>query len=130
MHVRIDPSTRILFPWNLHVGDWSAISENVRIYNPGIVWIGQRVTISLGAHLCAGSHDYRRTDLPLLKCPIEIGDESWICSEAFIGPGASVGSGAVVGARAVVMGKVLPWTVVAGNPAKCIGPRELHGSCA
>jgi putative colanic acid biosynthesis acetyltransferase WcaF len=125
-HVRVSPSTRILFPWNLRIGDWSALAEDVRIYNPGLIVIGERVTISHAAHLCSGTHDYSEPDLPLLKPPIKIGDNAWICSEAFIGPGVRVGAGAVVGARSVVSRAVIPWTVVVGNPARCIGPRHLN----
>ncbi|HEY6008458.1 MAG TPA: hypothetical protein VIU40_09070 [Geobacteraceae bacterium] len=120
------PSTRIYFPWNLSVGDWSAIGEEALIYNLGRVTIGERVTISHRAHLCAGTHDYTRPDLPLLRPGITIGDEAWVCTEAFIGPGVSVGAGAVVGARAVVVKDVAAWSVVAGNPARFIKQRELR----
>jgi putative colanic acid biosynthesis acetyltransferase WcaF len=124
-HVHTYSSTRVYFPWNLTIGEWSALGENALVYNLGPVTIGERVTISHGAHLCAGSHDYRRPDLPLLKPPITIGDQVWICADAFIGPGVTVGEGAVVGARAVAIKDVAPWTVVAGNPAELIKKREL-----
>ncbi len=122
------PSTRIYFPWNLTVGDWSAIGEDALIYNLGRVTIGEKVTISHRAHLCAGTHDYTRADLPLLKPEIVIHDQAWICADAFVGPGVTVGAGAVVGARAVVMRDVSAWTVVAGNPAQAIKKRELKTS--
>ena len=125
-HVHTYSSTRIYFPWNLTVGEWSALGENSLVYNLGPVTIGQKVTISHGAHLCAGSHDYRKPDLPLLKPPITIGDQVWICADAFVGPGVTVGEGAVVGARAVAIKDVAPWTVVAGNPAQPIKKRELE----
>jgi putative colanic acid biosynthesis acetyltransferase WcaF len=124
-HVNTYPSTRIYFPWNLAVGDWSAIGEEAFIYNLGPVTIGERVTISHRVHLCAGTHDYTLPDLPLMKPPIEIKDQAWICADAFVGPGVVVGQGAVVGARAVAMKNVPDWTVVAGNPAKPIGHRNL-----
>ena len=107
------------------MGEWSALGENALVYNLGPVTIGQKVTISHGAHLCAGSHDYRKPDLPLLKPPITIGDQVWICADAFVGPGVTVGEGAVVGARAVAIKDVAPWTVVVGNPAQPIKKREL-----
>jgi len=127
-HVNTYPGTRIYFPWNLAVGDWSAIGEDALIYNLGPVTLGKKVTISHRAHLCAGTHDYTQPDLPLLKPPIVIGDQTWICADAFIGPGVTVGEGAVVGARAVVMKNVQPWTVVVGNPARFVKKRELRST--
>jgi putative colanic acid biosynthesis acetyltransferase WcaF len=111
--VNIYPSTWIYFPWKLKVGDWSAIGEEACIYNLGQVTIGDKVTISHRAQLCAGTHDYTEADLPLLRPPIEICDQAWICADAFVGPGVVVGEGAIVGARAVAMmnrGKSLPVT--------------------
>jgi putative colanic acid biosynthesis acetyltransferase WcaF len=125
-HMNIYPSTRIYFPWNLTVGDWSAIGEDVLIYNLGPVTLGEKVTVSHRAHLCAGTHDYRQPDMPLLKPPIEIRGQAWICADAFVGPGVIVGEGAVVGARAVVMKNVEPWMVVAGNPARVVKQREIN----
>jgi len=124
-HVHMYASTRVYFPWNLAVGAWSAVGENALIYNLGLVKIGEKVTISHGVHLCAGSHDYRKLDMPLLKPPIEIRNQAWICADAFVGPGVTVGEGAVVGARAVAVKDVEPWTIVAGNPAREIRKREL-----
>ena len=124
-HVNTYPSTRIYFPWNLIVGDWSAIGEDALIYNLGSVSLGEKVTVSHRVHLCAGTHDYTRPDLPLLKPPIEIKNQAWVCADAFIGPGVTVGEGAVVGACAVVIRGVEPWTVVAGNPARYIKRREF-----
>lgn len=126
--VHIYPSARIYFPWHLVVGDWSAVGEDAFIYNLGPVTIGQQVTISQRAHLCAGSHDYTDPAMPLLKPPIVVEDQAWICADAFLGPGVNVGQGAVVGARAVVMKNVEPWTVVAGNPAGVIKRRALSAS--
>jgi putative colanic acid biosynthesis acetyltransferase WcaF len=122
-HVNIYPSALIYFPWNLRIGECSSIGEWALIYNLGAVTIGQRSTISQRAHLCAGTHDYREPSMPLLKPPIEIGDNAWICADAFLGPGVTIGEGAIVGARAVVTKNVPPWTIVAGNPAKFVKNR-------
>jgi putative colanic acid biosynthesis acetyltransferase WcaF len=124
-HVHVYPSARIFLPWQLEIGDWSSVGEDVLIYNLGPVRLGRRVTISHRAHLCAGTHDYRRPDLPLLKPPISIGDDAWICTDAFVGPDVTVGDGAVVGARAVAVRDVAPWCGVAGNPARPIGTRTF-----
>jgi putative colanic acid biosynthesis acetyltransferase WcaF len=123
--VNFYPTARVYFPWNLTVGDWSAIGEDALIYNLGPVTLGQKVTVSHRAHLCAGTHDYTKEDMPLLKPPIEIRDQAWICTDVFVGPGVTVGEGAVLGACAVVMKDVEAWAVVAGNPAQFIKKREM-----
>jgi putative colanic acid biosynthesis acetyltransferase WcaF len=122
--VRIHPTAKIAIPWNLSIGDEAAIGDCVRIYNLGQVSIGAQATISQGAHLCAGTHDYRRPDLPLVKCTIAIGRGVWICADAFVGPNVSVGDFAILGARAVVVRDVAPGLVVAGNPARILGRRD------
>lgn len=123
--VNIYPSAKIYFPWNLVIGDYSAISEWALVYNLGKVTIGKRSTISHRAHICAGTHDYTDPALPLIKPPIEIGDEVWVCADSFIGPGVNVRSGSVIGGASVVTKDVESWTVVAGNPAKYIKKRVI-----
>ena len=119
--VHVYPSVRITIPWNIEIGDQSTIGDRAILYALGPITIGERVTVSQGAHLCAGTHDWRRADRPLLKVPITIGDDAWICADAFIGPNVSVGRGAIVGARAVAMKNVPEETTVVGNPARPIG---------
>jgi putative colanic acid biosynthesis acetyltransferase WcaF len=122
-NVHILPSVRIFIPWNLEIGDWSSVGFDALIYNLGPVRIGEKVTVSQRAHLCAGSHDFRDPAMPLTKPPIDIGDEAWICADAFVGPGVSVGNRAVVAARAVVVKDVAEGEIFGGNPAKVIGKR-------
>lgn len=122
--VHIHPSVRITIPWNLSVGDESAIGDRAIIYALGRITIGERATISQGAHLCAGSHDYRDPAMPLLKTPINVGNGAWVCADAFIGPQVTIGNGAIVGARAVVTKDVGEYQIVAGNPAKVISNRD------
>ena len=125
-NVNTYPSTWIYFPWNLTVGDWSALGEDTFIYNLGPVKLGQKVTISHRAQLCAGTHDYQQPDMPLIKSPIVVPDQAWICADAFIGPGVTVGEGAIIGARCVATKNVDPWAIMAGNPAKLIKKRVLN----
>lgn len=117
------PGTRIFMPWNLELGAWCAIGDGAFIYNLGRVVVGAHATISYRAHICAGTHDFSRADLPLLKPPVHIGERAWIGTEAFIGPGVSIEPGAIVGARAVVIKDVAALDIVAGNPARRIGTR-------
>lgn len=124
--VRIHPSARIIIPWRLAIGDEASLGDRALVYNLGQVTIGPRSTVSHLAHLCAGSHDYLDPSLPLLRLPIEIGSDVWVCAQAFVGPGLSLGDGCVIGACAVVTRSVDPWTVVAGNPATPVRQRTMR----
>lgn len=119
----ICPSVRIAIPWHLDIGEDAGVGDRVILYSLGRIEIGKAATISQGAHLCAGTHDYSDSTLPLLKMPITIGPGAWICADAFIGPGVTVGDLAIVGARAVTMKDVPASTIVAGNPAHVIRKR-------
>jgi putative colanic acid biosynthesis acetyltransferase WcaF len=122
-HVRVQRSARIEFPWNLVMGRFSSIGENAWIYNLGPIEIGEFATISQRVFLCAGTHDYTRPEMPLLKPPIKIGKGVWIAADAFVGPGVSIGDYAVVGARSVVVKNLPTGMVCAGHPCKPIKPR-------
>ena len=121
--VRIDPSARIVIPWNLALGDNVGIGERAILYALGPITVGNNATISQNAHLCAGSHDFRGPAMQLTKPPIAIGAGAWICADAFIGPGVVIGDFAIVAARAVVVRDVAAGIVVAGNPAVQVGVR-------
>ena len=125
--VRIDPSARIFAPWQLSIGDDTSIGWDATLYNLGPMQIGSRVTISQGAHLCGGTHDFRDPEMPLQRMPLSIEDEVWVCADVFIGPGVTVRSRAVVGARAVVTRDVPSDVVVAGNPAVEVNRRLSVG---
>ena len=87
--------------------------------------MGGRATISHRANICAGTHDHTKPDFPLLRPPITIGPEAWVCADAFVGPGVTIGEGAILGARAVAMKDVNPWTIVVGKPARESKRREI-----
>lgn len=125
INVNVYSSSTIYFPWNLKIGDFSAIGEKALIYNLGVVEIGKNVTISHMAQVCAGSHDYTDPTMPLMKPKIVIDDNVWICTQAFVGPGVKINKGAVIGACAVLMKDAKEWTVYAGNPAMEIKSRKL-----
>jgi putative colanic acid biosynthesis acetyltransferase WcaF len=112
-------------PWNLAIGAESSVGDRAVLYCLGPVSIGARVTISQGAHLCAGTHDHRRASMPLLRSPIAIGDDAWIAADAFVGPGVTVGEGAILGARGVGMRDLAAWMIHAGNPATAVRARAF-----
>lgn len=121
--VHIYPSAHIIIPWNLTVGNLSAIGDRAILYALGPITLAERVTVSQGAHLCAGTHDHCDPAMPLLKPPIIIECDAWICADAFVGPGVRIGARAIVGARCVVMKNVLPDSIMIGNPARLLRQR-------
>ena len=124
----IRSSVTIAVPWNLSVGANSAVGDHAILYTLGPIRIGERVTISQYAHLCAGTHDYTLPDLPLLRPPIVVEDDVWIATEVFVGPGVSIRKGVVVGACAAVFGDLPPWMVCVGNPARPLKQRTYSGN--
>ena len=124
--VNIYGSATIYYPWKFEAGDQSAVGEHAYVYNLGSVIIGARTTISHRAHLCAGTHDYSKPDLPLLKPEIHIGSGCWVAAGAFVGPGATIGDNTVIGARSVVSGQIPPGVIAAGNPCRVIKQRPMH----
>jgi putative colanic acid biosynthesis acetyltransferase WcaF len=116
--VDIRPSAVITYPWNLKVGDYSYIGDEVVLYNLDAIEIGKHVSISYRSMLCTGSHDTGDSRFPLLLGPISIGDECWIAADAFIAPNVSIGHGAVIGARSSVFRDVPPQQIWHGSPAR------------
>jgi len=104
-------------PWNLTIGRNSCLGDSVIVYCLGKVTIGERVSISQGAHLCAGTHDYTKSEMPLLRLPIVVEDDVWLAADSFVGPNVTVGQGAILGARGVAMHDLDPNMMYAGNPA-------------
>lgn len=122
--VRVYPTVKIELPWNLVLDDDATVGDCAILYALGKIECGKRVTVSQYAHLCAGTHDFEDPAFPLMKLPISIGNDVWVCADAFIGPNVCLGDGCVVGARAVVVKSVDSGVVVAGNPARVIRKRK------
>jgi putative colanic acid biosynthesis acetyltransferase WcaF len=116
-HCTIRRTARVYYPWLFSLGDLSSLGDDATIYNLGQTTIGSRVTISQGAYVCAGTHDYRLLSMPLLMPAITIGDDAWICARAFVGPGVTVRDGAILAACGVAFEDLEAWSIYIGNPA-------------
>lgn len=121
----IYPKAKIWAPWNLELGDYVGIADDVICQSMDKIIIGDKVVISEGARLYTGSHDYESPKFSLFTKPIHIKSHVWIAAEAFIMHGIVIGEGAVIGARSVVTKDMPAWMVCASNPCKPIKPRTL-----
>jgi putative colanic acid biosynthesis acetyltransferase WcaF len=121
---KIRRTVKLTQPWNLTIGKNTGIGNYCTIYSLGKITIGNHASISQGAHLCAGSHDYRQPSMPLLTPPIVIEDMAWIAADAFVGPNVTIHEGAILSARGVAMRDLDAWTIYQGNPAVKIKMRE------
>lgn len=100
----------------LKIGRFCSIADGVIILLGGehrVDWVTTHpVNILFGVKRVAG--------LPRTKGDVVIGNDVWIGREALILSGVTIGNGAVIAARSVVTEDVLPYAIVAGNPAKFI----------
>lgn len=119
-------STKIWAPWNLELGEYSTLGPYVDCYNQGKITIGANTVISQKTYLCASTHDYTKSDFPLLLRPITIGNGVWISADAFIGPGVIISDKAIVAARSVVVKSIDESKICGGNPAKFIKMRQVN----
>jgi putative colanic acid biosynthesis acetyltransferase WcaF len=126
--VHVYPNVQIWAPWNLVMDDYASMANGVICYSMAPIFLGEKVVVSQGAHLCSGTHDYTSQSFQLCAYPIHIKANAWVCTEAFIGPGVTVGFGAVIGARAVVTKDVEEWSVCAGNPCRTLKKRVMRSA--
>lgn len=123
--VVIFPTARIAYPSRLVLEDRSMVGPNVQLYNLGTITLRYGVNLSQNCHLCAGTHDHSRWDMPLVTAPIEIGPNVWLAADVFVGPGVTVGELCVVGARAVVVRDLPPHHVCVGHPCQPVKERRF-----
>lgn len=125
--VHVYPSARIWAPWNLEMGDRACLSEGVDCYCVDKIHVGADATVSQYSFLCTASHDYTKSNMPLVTAPITIGERAWITADVFVGPGVQIGAGAVITARSSVFSNIPPWMVAGGYPAVPVKPRQFEG---
>ena len=119
------PSISIWAPWNIKMADFATLGPNVVCYNIENIILQRCAVVSQSAVLCTGSHNYHSNNFELIAKPIILMANSWVCAEAFVGPGVIIEEGAILGARAVAFKSLEPWRVYVGNPATYIKDRNI-----
>ena len=109
------------------LGNFSGIGINASF---GEVHIGDNVLMGRDCVGITRNHGFMQKDVLikrqgyLQEKPIYIGNDVWVGHRVIILPGVHIADGCVIGAGSVVTKDTLPYSVVAGNPAKFIRYRE------
>jgi maltose O-acetyltransferase len=112
---------------NLSIGRHCHINQNVFIQG---ATIGNYVMIAPNVAILNSTHNYDRTDIPMIlqgerkKLNPIIEDDVWIGRNAIIMPGIRIQKGSIVGAGAVVVKDVPSYSVVGGVPARILRMRK------
>lgn len=131
-YVEIGPNQKI------EIGDYTSIQDRTIIL--GDVSIGRYCTFAPNIYISSGNHYFDKfpelnikdqdvrviQNLELGKKhskPVVVEDDCWLGANVLVMNGVKIGKGSVVGANSVVTKDVLPYTVVAGIPAKKIRNR-------
>ena len=122
--VLIRPSVKITYPWRVRIGNYSWIGDDVVLYSLGDIVIGDNAVISQRGYLCAGDHDYTKTDFPIRGRPIIISSEAWVAADVFIAPGVTIGKGSLIGARSSVFTNMPAGMLCVGSPCKAVKKRS------
>ena len=123
--VVIFPTATVTYPWKLTLAPRSMIGPRVVVYNLARITLLRGANVSQNCHLCAGTHDFLKWDMPLVAKPIVIGENAWLGADVFVGPGVTIGELCVVGARSVVVKDLPPHKICAGQPCRVLRDREF-----
>ncbi len=121
--VVVFPTAQITFPWKLTLEPRSMVGPRVILYNLARITLRRGANLSQNCHLCAGTHDFHRWDMPLVTAPIVVGENAWLGADVFVGPGVTVGELCVVGARSVVVRDLAARKICVGQPCRAIKDR-------
>jgi len=124
--VVIKPCVLIKYPWFLKIEKNTWIGEKVWIDNLAMITIGTNVTISQGAMLLTGNHNYKKPAFDLEVYPIIIEDGVWIGAKSVVCPDVTCESHAVLSVGSVAVNDLDAYKVYSGNPATEVRERIIE----
>jgi acetyltransferase-like isoleucine patch superfamily enzyme len=140
-HVKIGPYSTLLgatisnLGEGIRIGANSAVDAYSFIGSAGAINVGENVI--MGQHVCfhPENHNFERTDIPIkaqgtTRIGITIEDDVWVGANVTFLDGACVGRGSIIGAGSLVRGKIPPYSVAVGTPARVIRTRSAHEMAA
>lgn len=124
--VNIKPCVNIKYPWLLTIGDYVWLGENVWIDNLAEVEIGDNVSISQGAMLLTGNHNYKKESFDLIIGKIKIEEGVWIGAQCVVCPGVTMKSHSILTVGSVLTKDTEPYMIYQGNPAVAVKERKME----
>jgi len=121
----IKPKVNIKYPWNLSVGDFCWIGEQVWIDNLVKVTLGNHVCLSQGAMLLTGNHNYKKTSFDLIVRTIVLEDGVWVGAKSTVCPGVRCKSHSMLGVGSIATASLEPYSIYFGVPAQAIRTRSI-----
>ena len=115
--VVIKPSVNIKYPWKLTLGNNVWIGEDVWIDNLAPVTINDNTSVSQGAMLLTGSHNYKNVGFDLMVKEIILEDGVWIGAKSIVCPGVTCKSHSILAVGSVATSDLEPYFIYQGIPA-------------
>ncbi len=128
------PGIRFRFPYKIELGDNVSISYDCILQAGGGIVLGDNTLIGPSVKIWSVNHMFKELDRPINRQgyegrPVIIGNDCWIGSNSFMKPGTYLPNGCVVLPGTVLGKMIIPeYSVISGNPAKIIGPRNRVGA--
>ncbi|MDD4969965.1 MAG: hypothetical protein PHT07_11105 [Paludibacter sp.] len=114
----ISSKAHILMPWNLEIGNFSAIDNHVYIKNKNKVTIQDYVSIAEYVLIFPGGHKVKTRSFEYDYTPLTIKNGAFIGAACLIVKGVIIGEMCVIGARSVVLKDMPENTICYGHPCK------------
>ena len=124
--VVIKPSVNIKYPWRLVIGNDTWIGEKVWIDNLVNVEIGNNVSISQGAMILCGNHNYKKTSFDLMVGEVKLEEGVWIGAHSIVTPGTICKSHSILAVNSVATKDLDAYTIYQGNPAVEVRKRNIE----
>jgi acetyltransferase-like isoleucine patch superfamily enzyme len=110
------------------IGSRTTIGYNTLIFASGSISIGSDCMIAPNVYLVDSDHGTELGQKMNIQAnvvePITVEDDVWIGTGAVILKGTHIAEGCVIAANSVVKGRLEPFSIYAGAPAKKIGLRK------
>jgi acetyltransferase-like isoleucine patch superfamily enzyme len=118
---------------NVKIGDNVYIGSDSKLWaSDSMICIKSNVIVGPNLTIMAGDHNFKQIGDYIINVKqkkenddkdVIICEDTWIGCNVTILKGVTIGKGSIVGAGSIVVKNVLPYTIVAGNPARYLKDR-------